>query len=72
MRLATLSSNLVSDFMCGQYSCVGDVAKGARVSAGSTLKDWVKNIDFFSKGIDFKASLPFDQAWSRAYKNEVP
>ena len=22
---------------------------------------------FFSKGIDFMASLPFDQAWSRAY-----
>ena len=28
----------------------------------------MKNIDFFSRAIDFKASLPFDQAWSRAYK----
>ena len=37
MRLATLSSNPVLHFMCGQYSCVGDPAKGARFSAGSTL-----------------------------------
>ena len=36
-RLATESPNPVSDFMCGQYSCVGDGTKGARVSAGSTL-----------------------------------
>ena len=36
-RLATESPNPVSDFMRGQYSCVGDVTKGARVLAGSTL-----------------------------------
>ena len=36
-RLATESSNPVSDFMCGQYSCVSHPAKGARVLAGSTL-----------------------------------
>ena len=28
----------------------------------------MENIDFFSKAIDFKGSLPFNQAWSRAYK----
>ena len=32
----------------------------------------MENIDFFSKGIDFKASLPFDQAWSRAKKKVGP
>ena len=37
MRLATESPNPVSDFMRGQYSCVGDGTKGARVLAGSTL-----------------------------------
>ena len=37
MRLATLSSNPVLHFRYGQYSCVGDGTKGARVSAGSTL-----------------------------------
>ena len=37
MRLATLSSNPVLHFRYGQYSCVSHPAKGARVSAGSTL-----------------------------------
>ena len=41
-RLATESPNPVSDFMRGQYSCVGDGTKGARVSAGSTLSREVK------------------------------
>ena len=40
------------------------------------LKDWIltemKKVDFFPRAIDFKACLPFDQAWSRTYKNEVP
>ena len=36
------------------------------------IKDRVENIDFFSKAIDCKASLPFDQAWSRAYKKVGP
>ena len=36
-RLATESPNPVSDFMRGQYSCVGHRTKGARVLAGSTL-----------------------------------
>ena len=46
MRLATESPNPVSDFMCGQYSCVGDVTKGerndihSRVLAGSTLQHY--------------------------------
>ena len=29
----------------------------------------MKNIDFFPRAIDFKASLPFDQAWSQEFKN---
>ena len=29
---------------------------------GTELKGRMENIDFFSKAIDFKASLPFDQA----------
>ena len=32
----------------------------------------MKKVDFFPRAIDFKACLPFDQAWSRTYKNEVP
>ena len=32
----------------------------------------MENIDFFSKAIDCKASLPFDQAWSRASKKVGP
>ena len=32
----------------------------------------MENIDFFSKAIDFKGSLPFYQAWSRAYKKVGP
>ena len=28
----------------------------------------MEKFDFFSKEIDTEASLPFDQAWSRAYK----
>ena len=46
MRLAMESPNPVSDFMCGQYSCVGDVTKGerndihSRVLAGSTLQHY--------------------------------
>ena len=49
MRLATLSSNPVLHFMCGPYSCVGDVAKGARVSAGSRLGRLVRSGRMFSK-----------------------
>ena len=44
MRLATESPNPVSDFMCGQYACVGHRTKGARVLAGSTLRIGYKNI----------------------------
>ena len=29
----------------------------------------MKNIDFFPRAIDFKASLPFDQAWSQEFKH---
>ena len=29
----------------------------------------MKNIDFFPRAIDFKASLPFDQAWSQEFKS---
>ena len=36
------------------------------------LKPRTEKVDFLTKGIDFKASLPFDQAWSRASKNGVP
>ena len=32
----------------------------------------MENIDFFSKAIDCKASLPFNQAWSRALKKVGP
>ena len=32
----------------------------------------MENIDFFSRAIDCKASLPFDQAWSRASKKVGP
>ena len=32
----------------------------------------MENVDFFSKGIDFKGSLPCYQAWSRAYKKVGP
>ena len=39
---------------------------------GTELKDRVENIDFFSKAVDFKGSLPFNQAWSRAYKKVGP
>ena len=40
--------------------------------SATELKRTMKKVDFFPRAIDFKASLPFDQAWSRAYKNEVP
>ena len=32
----------------------------------------MKKIDFFSRAIDTEASLPFDQAWSRASKKVGP
>ena len=32
----------------------------------------MKKIDFFPRAIDFKASLPIDQAWSRASKKVGP
>ena len=32
----------------------------------------MKKVEFFSRAIDCKASLPFDQAWSRAYKKVGP
>ena len=32
----------------------------------------MEKFDFFSKEIDCKAPLPFDQAWSRAYKKVGP
>ena len=32
----------------------------------------MEKIDFSTKAIDCKAPLPFDQAWSRAYKKVGP
>ena len=47
-----------------------------KVERGTKLKGRIltemKKVDFFPRAIDFKACLPFDQAWSRTYKNEVP
>ena len=39
---------------------------------GLQLKDEMEKVDFFSKEIDTEASLPFDQAWSRASKKVGP
>ena len=41
-------------------------------SGGTELKDWVEKFDFLTKAIDTEASLPFDQAWSRASKKVGP
>ena len=49
----------------------GDIFVSNAYSA-TKLKCTTKKSKFQTKAIDFKASLPFDQAWSRAYKNEVP
>ena len=40
--------------------------------SATELKRTMKKVDFFSKAIDCKASLPFYQAWSRAYKKVGP
>ena len=32
----------------------------------------MEKVDFLTKAIDCKAPLPFDQAWSRAYKKVGP
>ena len=36
------------------------------------LKPSTKKVDFLTKAIDTEASLPFDQAWSRASKKVGP
>ena len=36
------------------------------------LKGRINKFDFFPRAIDFKASLPIDQAWSRASKKVGP
>ena len=40
--------------------------------SATELKGTMKKVDFFPRAIDCKASLPFDQAWSRASKNVIP
>ena len=40
--------------------------------SATKLKPTTKKVDFSPRAIDCKASLPFDQAWSRAYKKVGP
>ena len=40
--------------------------------SATELKWRTKKVDFFPRAIDCKASLPFYQAWSRAYKKVGP
>ena len=40
--------------------------------SATELKPTTKKVDFFPRAIDCKASLPFYQAWSRAYKKVGP
>ena len=40
--------------------------------SATELKGTMKKFDFFPRAIDFKGSLPFYQAWSRAYKKVGP
>ena len=41
---------------------------GQKRYSATELKCTMKKVDFFPRAIDFKASLPFYQAWSRASK----
>ena len=41
-------------------------------NCATELKPTTKKVDFFPRAIDCKASLPFYQAWSRAYKKVGP
>ena len=42
------------------------------VYCATKLKPYTKKVDFLTKAIDTEASLPFDQAWSRASKKVGP